>query len=92
MTRDYGIVPIALYRGVDVHENDNKLPYVYTCPSPDAPLMEGDSAFVLVKPKRITRSQTQTKTPSKNGDRGTNKNGNTRIRKSHRFKLLFNHG
>jgi len=86
MTRDYGIVPIALYRGVDVHENDNKLPYVYTCPSPDAPLMEGDSAFVLVKPKRITRSQTQTKTPSKNGDRGTNKNGNTRIRKSHRLR------
>jgi hypothetical protein len=32
MARDYGIVPIALYRGVDVHENDNKLPYVYKCP------------------------------------------------------------
>ena len=57
MARDYGIVPIALYRGVDLHENDNKLPYVYTCPSPNAPLMEGDSAFVLVKPKRITRSE-----------------------------------
>ena len=57
MARDYGIIPIALYRGVDIHENDNKLPYVYTCPSPDAPLMEGDSAFVLVKPKRITRNR-----------------------------------
>ena len=50
-------MPIALYRGVDLHENDNKLPYVYTCPSPDALIMEGDSAFVLVKPKRITRKE-----------------------------------
>ena len=57
MSHEYGIVPIALYRGVDLHDNDNKLPYVYTCPSPDAPIMDGDSAFVLVQPRRISRRE-----------------------------------
>lgn len=66
MSHEYGIVPIALYRGVDLHDNDNKLPYVYTCPSPDAPIMDGDSAFVLVQPCEISR-----KTFSHKASRGT---------------------
>ena len=75
MTSDYGIVPIALYRGVDVHENDNKLPYVYTCPSPDALLMEGDSAFVLVKPKRITRRERNEGSMQSRHSRSGSRNG-----------------
>ena len=40
---------------------------MYTCPSPDALLMDGDSSFVLVKPKRITRRDRRTTPRSRAG-------------------------
>ena len=50
MAWEFEVVPIALLRGVDLHENDNKLPYLYTAPKSNAVLMDGDHAFILAQP------------------------------------------
>lgn len=54
-----GIIPIALYRGVVKHLGlgrlMNHLPYVYTNPSKEAEIFNGDKVFILSPKKQFAR-------------------------------------
>ena len=52
LLREQGAVALALYRATHREDNDNVLPYVYTCPQRETTLNESDGVLVLMPPKQ----------------------------------------
>ena len=46
ITRKFGIVPLALYRPPSIALG-NIVPFVYTNPAPETPLLQGDNLIVV---------------------------------------------